>query len=143
MTAGIIGLAVDPGAPEDAHPSSGQDANGVGMVAAPGPGPHVDIGGPGARVARVVGEACDRGAQALVAGPPPSDAPGLAALVSDGSNAGLGGELPFGLEALAHVAELGEDLGGADPACAREGHDDRAVGQVGDLVLDAAGQPGD
>src|SRR5215217_4522901 len=27
MTAGIIGLAVDPGAPEDAHPGSGQDAN--------------------------------------------------------------------------------------------------------------------
>ncbi|ESW78064.1 hypothetical protein X773_22020 [Mesorhizobium sp. LSJC285A00] len=55
------------------------------------------------------------------------------------TDAGLGGTL-----VLAHVAELSEDLGGAaDAACAREGHDDLAVGQLGDGVLDVRGQLGD
>jgi hypothetical protein len=39
-----------------------------------------------------------------------------AALVADGSDAGLGGELVFGREALADDAEFGEDLSDADPA---------------------------
>ena len=38
-----------------------------------------------------------------------------AALVTDGSDAGLGGELVSGREALADHAEFGEDLSDADP----------------------------
>ena len=78
---GVVGLAVGPGAPEDARPGSGQDAVGVGVVAASRPGAPVDVGGPGALVAGVVGHAGERGAQALVAGPAPADGFGLAALV--------------------------------------------------------------
>ena len=67
-----------------------------------------------------------------------------AALVADGSDAGLGGELVFGREALADDAEFGEDLSDADPAPALgEGHDAPAVAQVGDEVLHAARDPGD
>jgi hypothetical protein len=64
-------------------------------------------------VSRIVGKAGDGGAQAVIAGPAEDDAAGLAGLVGDGADAGLGGELGLGLEALAHIAELGEDLGGA------------------------------
>ena len=103
----------------------------------------VDVGGPGRGVAGVVGQAGDGGAQAVVAGPAEDDAAALAGGVGDGGDAGLGGELVVGLEAFADVAELGEDLGGADAAGAREGHDDPAVGQLGDGVLDAAGELGD
>ena len=91
----------------------------------------------------VVGHAGERGAQALVAGPAPADASGLAALIGDGSDAGLGGELVLAREAGAHVAELGQDLGGADCAGSGERHDDPTVGQRGDRVLDAAGELGD
>jgi hypothetical protein len=45
-------------------------------------------------------------------------------------------------EAGAHVAELGQDLGGAHPASAGEGHHDPAIGQLGDQVLDPAGEFG-
>ena len=92
----VVGLAVGPGAPEDARPGAGEDADGVGMVAASGAGAAVDVGGPGALVAGVVGQAGERGAQALVAGPAPADASGLAALIGDGGDAGLGGELVLG-----------------------------------------------
>ena len=63
--------------------------------------------------------------------------------MGDGADAGFGGELVVGGEALADVAEFGEDLGGADAPRAREGHDDLAVGELGDGVLDAAGELGD
>src|SRR3954454_2651637 len=139
----VVGLAVGPGAPEDARPGPAQDTYGVGVVAAAGPGAPVDVGRPSALAPGVVGEAGERGPEALVAGPPPSDGPGFAALVGDAGEAGLGGELAFGREALAHVAELGEDLRRADAARPREGHDDPPVRQLGDGVLDAAGDPGD
>ena len=42
-------------------------------------------------------------------------------------------------EAGAHVAELGQDLGGADCAGSGERHDDPTIGQRGERVLDAAG----
>ena len=63
--------------------------------------------------------------------------------MGDGADAGLGGELVLGREALSDVAELGEDPCCADAACAWEGHDDLAVGQFGDGVLDAGGEAGD
>src|SRR5688500_14576494 len=58
----VVGDAVGPGAPEDARPGAGQDAEGVGVVAAACAGAPVDVGGP------VVGHAGERGAQALAAG---------------------------------------------------------------------------
>jgi hypothetical protein len=49
----------------------------------------------------------------MVAGPE-DDASALAGLVGYRADAGLGGQLLLGLEALANIAELGEDLGDAD-----------------------------
>ena len=74
--------------------------------------------------------------------PPAIDAAALAGGVGDGADAGLGGELLRRLEAAADVAELGEDLGGADASCAREGHDDLAIGKAADGVLDARAELG-
>jgi hypothetical protein len=139
----VVGFSVDPGAPQDADPGSGEDAGGMGMVAPAGPGAAVDVGGPTRAVAGVVGEAGDCGAQAVVASPSEDDAAAFAGGVGDGTDAGLGGELVVALEALAHVAELGEDLGGTDAAGAREGHDDLTVGEFGDSVLDARGELGE
>jgi hypothetical protein len=103
----VVGFSVDPGAPPDADPGSGEDAGGVGMVAPAGPGAAVDVGGPTRAVAGVVGEAGDCGAQAVVASPSEDDAAAFAGGVGDGTDAGLGGERVVALEALAHVAELG------------------------------------
>lgn len=91
----------------------------------------------------VVGKADERQSQVLVAGPSEHNASAFAGGVGHGTDAGLGGKLVLRLEALAHVAEFSEDLGGANAACARERHDDLAVGQLGDGVLDVRGQLGD
>jgi hypothetical protein len=66
VSARAIRDAVGPGAPEDARPGSGEDADGVRVVAASGPGAAVDGGGPGALVPGVVGHAGERGAPAPV-----------------------------------------------------------------------------
>jgi hypothetical protein len=115
----------------------------VGVVAAARPGAGVDAGGPVAAVAGVVGEAGYGLAKPAVAGPAEDDAAALAGLAGDRAQAGLGGELVGGEVTRADVAELGEDLCGADLSGPREGHDDPPVGQGGDGVLDAAGEPGD
>src|SRR4051794_11480927 len=45
---GVVGDAVLPAAPDDVSPGAGQDADGVGVVAAAGDGLVVQVGGPGA-----------------------------------------------------------------------------------------------
>ena len=65
----------------------------------------------------------------MVAGPAEDDAAAFAGLMGDRADPGLGGELGFGLEALSDIAQLGKDLGRADTAGAREGHDDLAIRQ--------------
>jgi hypothetical protein len=139
---GIVGCGVVPGFPDDAGPGSGEDSDGMLVLAAAASGFAVDGGGPWGSMSGVVGEAGEGAAEAVVAGPSEDDAAALAGGVGDRSDAGLGGELVLGREAVG-MAELGQDLGGADTACAREGHDDPAVGQVGHGVLDAGGEPGD
>ena len=139
----VVGDGVGPGAPEDSDPGAGEDAHGVGVIAAARAGAFVDVCGPLRGVSGIVGEACDGRAQALVAGPAPADAAGFSAGVSDRRDAGLGGELVFALEAGAHVAELGRNLGRADFSRAREAHDDASFGQFCDVVFDARGELGD
>jgi hypothetical protein len=136
----VVGLVVLPGFPEGAGPGAGEDSCGVGMVAAAFSGTLVDAGGPGRAVAGIVGETGDGGAQPVIAGEAEGNAMAFARSVGDGADAGLGGELAFSGEAFADIAELGEDLSGVDSAGTREGHDDAAVGQVGDGVFDAAGE---
>jgi hypothetical protein len=124
MLSRVVGFAIGPGAPDDAQPGAGEDADGVRVVAAAGLGLGVDMGGPGIGVARVVGHAGESGTQSVVASPAEGDGLGLARLVGDRSDAGLGGELSVGCEALAHAAELGQDLRSADAPGAREAHQD-------------------
>jgi len=138
----VVGVVL-PGTPEDADPCAGEDSGGV-LVGAPACfGAIVDVGCPSGGMPGVVGEADDGLWETMVACPSEDDAAGFAGSVSDGADAGLGCELVFGLEALANIAELGEDLGGADAAGTREGHDDPAVGELGDGVFDARGERSD
>ena len=62
----------------------------------------------------VVGEAGDGAAQAFVAGPAEDDRAVLAGGVGDRADAGFGGEVFCARETSAVIAELGEDLRGAD-----------------------------
>jgi len=124
MSRRIVKGSVLPGAPEHAHPGSGEDADGMRVVAAAAFGALIDVGGPGRAMPGVVGKAGDGGAQAVIAGPAEDDTAAFAGLVGDWADAGLSGELILGLEALAHIAEFGQDLGGADSTGARERRDD-------------------
>ena len=71
------------------------------------------------------------------------DAAAFAGCVGCGTDAGFGGELIGGGKALAHVTQLGKDLGGADSAGAWKRHDDLSLRQFGDGLLDATGELGD
>src|SRR5437868_133979 len=69
MSRWIVKGSVLPGAPEHAHPSSCEDANGMRVIAATAFGALVDVGGPGRAMPGVVGKAGDGSAQAVIAGP--------------------------------------------------------------------------
>jgi hypothetical protein len=62
--------------------------------------------------------------------------------VGDGAGSGFGGELPLGLEAVPDVGKPGEGLGSVDAACALKRHDDLAVREVGDGLLDGGRELG-
>jgi hypothetical protein len=56
---GVVGGVVLPAVPYDVCPGSGQNADGVGVVAAAGDGFVVEVGGPGAGAAGVAGEVAE------------------------------------------------------------------------------------
>lgn len=124
----VVGATILPAAPQDADPGSGEDTNGVGVIAAAGAGVGIDGRGPGGGVTGVVGKRRERLAQALVAGPAEADGPLLARGAGDRSHATFGGELLGRGEARAVIAELGQDLGRIDFAAAGQGLDERAIG---------------
>jgi len=66
MRGGLTGRFILPGAPEHADPGSGEDADGVGMIASARVCAAIDGFCPGGGVARIVGEAGDGGAQSSV-----------------------------------------------------------------------------
>ncbi len=115
----------------------------MGVIAAACPGLGVDACCPGVGVARVVGHAGQRGAQSVVAGPAERDGLGLARGVGDWRDAGLCSQVFVTVEALAHAAQLGQDLRGADAPSAREAHQDAAIVDGADVVLDPAGEQPD
>jgi hypothetical protein len=59
---GVVGGVILPASPDHCEPGPGQDADGVGVPVAAGPGLLVDVGCPGVAVAGVSGEVHDRGA---------------------------------------------------------------------------------
>ena len=105
----VVEGAIVPGAPKDAYPGAGEDANGMGMIAASAASALVDVCCPRGCVSGVVGEAGDGPSQAMVACPAEDDTAALAGGVGDRADAGFGGEVVGAREALAHIAELGED----------------------------------
>src|SRR6185437_15458282 len=139
----VIRFAIRPSSPDHAHPGTSEDAHGVRVIAAAGAGPVVDVSGPDAGVPRVVGEAGQSGAQAMVAGAAEGDGPGFARRVGDGTNTGFGGQPGLVSEAFTYAAELGKDLRSANAPGPRKAHHDASIVERFDVVLDAAGQQAD
>lgn len=104
----IVGHAILPCSPEDAQPSASEDAHGMRMLASSSSGVLINFGGPRAWMSGVVCKAGDGGAQAFVVGSSPGDAARFTALISDGRDAGLGGEmiLAFGSGCARRPARL-------------------------------------
>ncbi len=63
---GVVEDVVLPASPDDVRPGAGEDADGVGVVAATGDGLAVEVGGPGAGRAGVAGEVAQGVAELLV-----------------------------------------------------------------------------
>ncbi len=124
MTRGVVWRSIGPSTPDNAHPSTAENAHGMGVIASSRKGFGIDVSGPGVGVTRVVGQTGQCGAQAMVAGPSEGNHPGLARGVGDRGDAGLGGQLRIAVKALAHAAQLGQDLGGADAPGPQETHED-------------------
>jgi hypothetical protein len=137
----VVGAAVLPAAPQDARPGAAEDADRVGVVAAAVAGASVDVAGPGVPVAGAVGERGEVVAQAFVACPAEDGGAAFAGLDGDGSHAGVGRERVGGAVAVAVVADLGEQAGGADDALgvAEQAEEDRAVAMGADGAGDLAG----
>jgi hypothetical protein len=74
----VVEGAIVPGAPKDAYPGAGEDADGMGMIAASAASALVDVCCPGGCVSGVVGEAGDGPSQAMVACPAEDDTASLA-----------------------------------------------------------------
>src|ERR1700722_19291853 len=85
---GVVGGVVLPAAPDDVGPGAGEDADGVGGVAAACNCLVVEVGGPGAGAAGVAGEVAEGVAELLVAGPAEGDGAHFAGLAGGGGGAG-------------------------------------------------------
>ena len=111
----------------------------MGVAFAAGDGVGVDLGGPGAGVAGVVGDVDQSVAEFLVGGPAEADAGHLAAGFGDGRDSGQGGEGLLVGEPGAVVADLGEQGRGPDAmAGAGQAGEDVGVG-VGVEAFDDLG----
>jgi hypothetical protein len=137
---GVGGGLVLPAVPDDEQPGAGEDADGVGVVVAAGPGAVVEIGGPGAGAAGVAGEVGDGVAELLVTRPSEGDGADPAGLAGGGCGAGEAGQRFGGGEAGAAVADLSEQPGGTDGAGAGQRGEDVAVGVRGERDGDLGGQ---
>lgn len=64
----------------------------------------------------------------MVAGPAEGHGLAFAGGVGDWGDTGFGGQVRVAVEALAHAAELGQDLRGTDLSGSREAHQQAAFG---------------
>src|SRR5680860_1417735 len=140
---GVVGDASVPAAPDDSEPGSGEDAGGVLVGFAGGGVAVVDGGGPGAGSAAVGGEVDDGVAQFLVTGPAERHDVVAAGLSGGWCGAGEGGEGGFGGEPAAGVADLDQQLGGADLTAAGQRSEDVAVRVQRELFADLRLEQGD
>ena len=103
----------------------------------------IDALSPQAGMAGVISQARHGLAQAMVAGPAEADAARLARFTRHRNDAGFGREPVHVREALAHVAQLGQDLRCADATGPWERHEDLPVGQGRDEAFDLLRQGAD
>src|SRR5262249_54022215 len=129
-----------PARPDHAAPGTRDDADCVGVQAASVAGSLVERARPGGGVSRCVRERRERDPQANVARVAERDGAVLTRLLCHWSDTAFGGEMLGGNEATAVVAELGEELGGAQAPASEERRDDFAVGMGLDRMLDRAGE---
>ena len=142
VAGGVVGHPVLPAAPHDAAPGASEGADRAGVVVPAGVGGGVEVVRPWVVVAAGVRERDECLAQALVAGPAEAGGLAFAGLDRDGGLAGVGGERVAGGVAAAAVADLGQELRGADHAVGlfEQREEDGAVGVLadggGDLPLE-------
>src|SRR4051794_3119637 len=110
VPARVVRGSVVPAAPDDADPGAGEHADSVRVIESAGAGVGVDLRGPGAGVAAVVGERGDRDPEAFVAGPAEVHGPVFAGLLGDRGGAGQRGDRVGAVVGLPAVAPLGEHL---------------------------------
>src|SRR3954452_10020764 len=92
VVGGVVGDVVLPAAPDDVCPGAGEDAHGVGVVAAAGDGFVVEVRGPGVGAAGVAGEVAEGVAELFVGAPAERDGFDLAGLPGLGCDAGEAGQ---------------------------------------------------
>lgn len=135
MAGRVVGHPVLPRAPDHAAPGAGQDPLGVRVGRAPRPRSCVEVGGPGVGVPAVAGEVDEGIAQPLVGRPSEGDGAVLARRARRGCRPGQAGQGLGGGNALGAVADLGQQVGGAHRARARQAREDLPVG-LGDPGLE-------
>jgi hypothetical protein len=88
VAGGVVGLVVLPAPPDHVEPGAGEDPDGVRVAVPAGPGPVIDVRGPGVGEAGVGGEVADRVAELFVRGPPERGDLHLAGLAGRGGDPG-------------------------------------------------------
>jgi hypothetical protein len=127
---GVVWGAVLPAAPQHPAPGAPDGSQRARVVVAAGTGGGVAVLRPGVPVAGAVRQRAERCAQPFVASPPEAGCFTFAGLDRDGGLAGVAGKRVAGWVARAAVADLGQQLRGADHAVGvlEQRQEDRAVG---------------
>src|SRR6476469_3624143 len=127
VSAGVVRGSVDPAAVDDPNPGAGQDADCVRVIVPALDCPSVDVGGPGAFVATVVGEHGHRLTESFVAGPTEMHGTVFSGCFGDRGQAGERGDRVGRVVGFAGIAPLGEHLGGVDLTRPWQRREDRGV----------------
>jgi hypothetical protein len=140
VAARVVGRVLLPAAPDDGDPGTGEDADGVLMVMAPGAGLLVEAARSGIDVAGVGGEVAHRVTQLLVRALPEHDGSHLAGLAGGRGYAGQAGQRIRGRESASGVTDLAQQSCGPNGPGAGQAGEDRTVGVGRELLGDAGGE---
>lgn len=139
----VVAGAVAPAGLYHAQPGAGEDADGVVVSLLAVSGVVVDLGGPVAAVAAVVGEGGQRDPGSAVGGEAEGNGAGLARCAGFWDDTGFGDELFAGVGTFQDGADLADDLAEADLAYARHGGEQRRAGMGCHSIGDGLVRAGD